>query len=60
MVAFRARDETVDAANLRRLSRPVRCAARDTVRTTCHAFGPWAVGAWLELTDVILTELSGR
>jgi hypothetical protein len=33
---------------------------RDMVRGTRYAFGPWAVDAWPELTDAILTELSGR
>jgi hypothetical protein len=37
---------------------PVCCL--DMVRRTRHAFGPWAVDASPELTDAILTELSGR
>jgi hypothetical protein len=59
MVAFRALDETVDAAtSVVFPGLPVCCP--DTVRGTRHAFSPCAVDAWPELTDAILTELSGR
>ena len=60
MVAFSGRDETVDAANLRRLSRSVRCPARIRCEQLAGRFGPSAVDAWPERTDAVLTELSGR
>jgi len=55
LVAFRARDGTVDAATSVVLSGVLPgYGARNS-----HAFRPWAVDAWPELTDAILTELSG-
>jgi hypothetical protein len=58
MVALRALDGTVDAAT------SVVCPGLSgvllpgyAVRGTRHAFGTWAVEAWPELTDAILTAL---
>jgi len=59
MVAFRARDETVDAATCFVFPGLSRCAAWIRCEDLGTRFGPSAVGAWPVLTDAILTELSG-
>jgi hypothetical protein len=60
MVAFRARDETVDAATCVVFPGLSRCAAWIRCEDLGTRFGPSAVGAWPVLTDAILTELSGQ
>jgi hypothetical protein len=54
---LRRGDETVDAANRRWPFRSVRCGARIRCEELAMRFGLWAVGAWPERTDAILTEL---
>jgi hypothetical protein len=58
MVAFRARDETVDAATCFVFPGLSRCAAWIRCEDLGTRFGPSAVGAWPVLTDAI--QLSGQ